>query len=111
MAIVKTICAQTQFVSEFRDIDSTSFSVEALEVLFDELEELSESTGENIEFDPVAIRCDWAEYTEDELWLEFGKKYQDNTEELVDDLRREEYKVIEFYCHDDGKNRFLVQSL
>jgi hypothetical protein len=33
------------------------------------LEELEESTGEEMEFDHVAIRCDWSEYADLETWL------------------------------------------
>ena len=45
-----------------------AFSYEAISALFDWYEELSDSLGENIEFDPVAFRCEWCEYHVQDLW-------------------------------------------
>ena len=50
------------FRDEFRKCDRyDSFSYEGYEVLFDYLEELEESCGEEWELDVIAICCDWAE--------------------------------------------------
>ena len=43
--------------------DWTHHEAEALVLFFDELEA---ELGEQIEFDPVAIRCDWTKATEEE---------------------------------------------
>lgn len=43
------------------------FSYAGARVLVDYLDELSEDCGKNIEFDSVAIRCDYSEYTKEEL--------------------------------------------
>jgi len=75
MAIVSTIRTATQFEREFQQISPATFSVAALETLFEFYEELSESIGEDMEIDPVAIRCDWGEYTDQELWDEFASHY------------------------------------
>lgn len=54
------------------------------------LEELEESTGEEMEFDAVAIRCDFAQYDSLQAWAEeyFGsedKKIEELDIELDDD--------------------------
>jgi len=40
------------------------FSYDAREELFNYYEELEQDIGEEIDFDPVAIRCEWSEYTD-----------------------------------------------
>ena len=61
MAIKAALTAHA-FVEQFRQIRPDDFSVPALRALFDWYEELSDGTGEDIEFDAIAIRCEWAEY-------------------------------------------------
>lgn len=40
-----------------------NFSYDGLKLLFDYFEDLEDSTGERIEFDPIAICCEYNEYT------------------------------------------------
>jgi hypothetical protein len=49
---------QWKFVSEFKKIRPDNFSREALFVLFDFFEEIDP----NMEFDPIAISCDFQEF-------------------------------------------------
>lgn len=44
------------------DTYKNNFSYEGLKALFDYLEELEESTGEQINFDPIALCCEYSEY-------------------------------------------------
>jgi hypothetical protein len=44
------------------------FSYSGARALVEYLEELEQDTGEDIEFDAVAIRCDWAEYESLQDW-------------------------------------------
>jgi hypothetical protein len=44
------------------DSHKDNFSFEGLIALYDYLEELDESMGEQTEFDPIAICCDYSEY-------------------------------------------------
>lgn len=61
--------------------------------LADYLQELSDDIGEDIEFDVVAIRCDYSEYTWESLWdsysMEFnwGEYDSDFHDEYLADLR------------------------
>jgi len=57
---------QTVYFSDFCDAFTGSyenkFSYEGKRALFDYLENLEEDTGEQIQFDMVAICCDYSEY-------------------------------------------------
>ena len=71
MTIVQSINSVYQFREAFRLAGRMDqFSYEGLEVLFDYLEELSESTGEPIELDVIALCCEY---------------YESSIEELIDD--------------------------
>ena len=68
MAIVQSINNVYQFREAFRLAGrGDQFSYEGLEVLFDYLEEYSESTGEPVELDVVALCCDYYESSIQEL--------------------------------------------
>jgi len=60
---IKSTLTEHEFVEQFRQIRPDNFSGPALRALFDWYEELSDSTGEDIEFDPIAICCEWSEYS------------------------------------------------
>jgi hypothetical protein len=47
--------------------NNSGFSYEGKRVLFDYLENLENETGEDIEFDPVGIRCEFSESDLEEL--------------------------------------------
>lgn len=58
MAIVQTLHTATQFVDAFKQSSrGEQFSYEALEAIF----QYFEDRGDNVEFDPVGICCDFAE--------------------------------------------------
>ena len=84
MAIIKTINF-TDFVQAFRALDrQDQFSYEALQALFDYYDD--ESMGDT-DLDVIAICCEWAEYTADELQEQFGHLGDfDTEEELLDEL-------------------------
>ena len=68
MAIVQNINNVYQFREAFRLAGRMDqFSYEGLEVLFDYLEEYSESTGEPVELDVVALCCEYYELSIQEL--------------------------------------------
>lgn len=54
--------SQSEFVSRFHEMGrGNQFSYNALLALFEYYEAYEEDTGEAIEFDVIAICCDWAE--------------------------------------------------
>jgi hypothetical protein len=64
------------------------FSYEAITALFEWYDELSESC--DIEFDPVAITCDWSEYDVNGLFVDYGylldEDERHNTDRLIEAL-------------------------
>ena len=62
MAIIDTL-HEARFVDEFQKIRKENFSYGGLRLLFQHLDDLSEETGENIEFDPIALCCEFSEYS------------------------------------------------
>ena len=70
---------QTEFVDRFVKIDrENNFSYWGRIALFEYLEELEEDMGEQIEFDPIALCCEYTEYESlDELNEVYGKKFED----------------------------------
>ena len=60
---MKQTVTEYQFVDSFRACGrETQFSVAARRALFDHFEELEDSCGTEIELDPIAICCEFAEY-------------------------------------------------
>lgn len=60
MAIVQTIL-QYQFIDMMQTARPDNFTVSGLRVLFDYLEQVSDECGTDLEFDSIAIACDYTE--------------------------------------------------
>jgi hypothetical protein len=83
------------------------FSYEALSALFDYLEALSDDIGENIEFDPIGICCEWCEAAPEEINNYFSiKDIPEDEEEEQEEQDEEELKeMVEDYL---GKNTIYL---
>ena len=93
MAIVQTL-TKSAFVDAFKQSSrKDQFSYKALEAIFDYLEEYSDSTGENVEFDIVGICCDWAEMS----WNEIAASYDVDLSQCTDDDERSG-EIEDFLC-------------
>lgn len=79
MAIKDTL-NEDSFISRFLKIRD-NFSVKALRELYHYYDDMSEGIGEDIEFDPVAICCEWTEYETEQECLDDYSHY-DNIEEI-----------------------------
>lgn len=67
MAIVQTVNL-SQFRDAFYKADrKESFTYEGLEVLFEYLEELSDSIGESVDLDVIALCCEYEESSIEEI--------------------------------------------
>jgi len=79
---MKTTVNSHQFVEAFRACGRESqFSRAALFALFEYLEEYENSTGEELELDPIGICCEWAEYSSArEAASEYGFEAEDDDE-------------------------------
>jgi predicted ArsR family transcriptional regulator len=58
----------TTFANTFQNSSrKNQFSYEALELIYDYIDEYERDTGEEIEFDMIAICCEWSESTPEEI--------------------------------------------
>ena len=75
--------SNTDFIDQFKIMNrSEQFSREGLEALYGYFEELSED--QNIQFDVIAICCDFTEYENlEEFNRDYGKNFSD-VEEIFD---------------------------
>jgi hypothetical protein len=86
---------QTINFSQFADgLRNEGFSYRGLEILFEYLTEIEESDGIEMEFDPVAIRCDYTECSALQLAEDYGFESDEELEsdawacELINWLNR-----------------------
>lgn len=89
-----------QFVDSFQGAYKDNFSREGKLTLFDYLEELEESTGTEMELDPIAFCVD---YTEFNNLKEIQADY-DNIKSMED--LRDHTQVIEI----EGTDRIIIQD-
>lgn len=82
MAIIDRL-NRWQFMDEFNKRRPHNFSHAGLHTLFDYLEQLSENMGSDIEFDPISLCCDFAEY---DTFKQFQADY--DYIESMEDLQR-----------------------
>ena len=99
--MIETV-TRTRFINWFRQSDTykDNFSFFAQASLYDYFEELEEETGEKIEFDPIAICCEYSEYENIE---EYNKDYE--PVESIDKIR-ELTTVIEI----PNKESFIIAN-
>ena len=83
---MKQSITRADFVGWFWSSDTykRNFSYEGLNSLFDYLEQFEEDMGEEIDFDPIAICCEYSEY---ENLKEIKKSYSSVEINNIDDLR------------------------
>ena len=53
---------ESRFIQAFATLRPNQFSRKALVALFDYLDQLEQDLGEETEFDPIALCCEWTEY-------------------------------------------------
>ena len=101
---MKQSVTRFDFVDWFRGSDTykNNFSYEGLHSLFDYLEEFEEDMGKEIEFDPVAICCEFSEY---ENLNEIKENYSSVEINNIDDLR-DNTNVIEI----ENTDRLIIQD-
>ena len=70
-------------VTELLKDEYANWSYEAALALVEWLEELEDSSGEPIEFDPVALRCEFSEYTATDLVEAYGMTLEEIRENTI----------------------------
>lgn len=92
MAVINTVNLH-DFRQAFQNVNRTdNFSHEGLEVLFDYLENHSESIGEPIDLDVVALCCDYSEGTPEQIADWHGIDLPEREEWMDDDDYSDEVK-------------------
>ena len=99
---MKATVTSHQFVEAFRACGrETQFSRAALFALFAHLEDYEESTGAELELDPIGICCEWAEYSSareaaDDYGFEPDGDDDDAREKSALEWLQNQTQVIEF---------------
>jgi hypothetical protein len=87
MSIKETV-NEYRFSEVLRADEYAAWSYGATKALYDYYDQLSEDIGEDIELDPVAIRCEWNEYPNvAEVYDNYSEK--ENSDELTEEQMRE----------------------
>ena len=97
---MKQTITESYFVDEIVKDEYNSISVQGARALFDYLEEYERDSGQDIEFDLVAIRCDFSEYENLDAVLDD----YDNIKTLED--LQDNTTVIEI----EGSDRLIIQA-
>jgi hypothetical protein len=97
---MKYTLSKNDFIEWMQGAPYNPFSYNALELLWDYLTELENDSGQEIEYDPVGIRCDFIEQTPEEIIKDYGIMLEDDiTEEekyaIILDFLREETTVLD----------------
>jgi hypothetical protein len=96
---MKQTITEPQFVEAFRACGrETQFSAPARRALFAHFEQFEEDTDTEIELDPIAVCCEWAEYPcALKAANDYGFKGNENdTEEAALDWLHEQTQVVQF---------------
>lgn len=96
---MKQTLTKDQFRFQMDQIRPNCFSYEGLGVLFDYFEQYEDDTGEQIEFDPIAICCEYSEMTMQEIF----DAYPD-LNDLIDyeNPKQSTYSIVVDYLNDNG---------
>ena len=102
---MKRTITEHEFIDGFKGSCTDSFTYEGKKALFEYFEQMEEDTGFDMEFDPIAIHCEYTEYNGFDDWQQdYG---DDNDINNVDDLQ-EFTEVIQFSGEFD--NMIIVQD-
>lgn len=110
---MKQTLNKSQIVSLLRSDEYAKWSLIACEALADYYEDLENDTGSEIEFDRVAIRCEWQEF---DSAKDFADQYMIKTE--IEGLDEDELiEAVEEYMNDHtvmiklpNDNGYLIQQ-
>lgn len=96
-----------QFIDAFKQSDrKDQFSYDGLVSLFEYLEEYEDSVGEQIEFDMIALCCEYTEYDNlEEFQNDYGKDY-----ESFDDIENSTTVIYYDNSHQHPDLPFIIQQ-
>lgn len=95
---MKTTVSFGDFVQAFKDMGrENQFSIDALNIIFEHIEQIENDTGEECELDVIGICCEYAEAT----WQEIANDYLLHDKSLDDEEEENKVKVLD-YLADEG---------
>lgn len=98
---MKTTVNFYQFQNWFEKNRPNNFSYDGLIALWEMLGEYEDSTGEEIEFDPIALCCEYSEYDDiHEFWRDYDKEDYPNEQSIMD--------ATMYWAF--GYDRFIIQQ-
>ena len=110
---MKRTITEHEFIEGFYDMENkssyaNSFSYEGMKALYEYFTQLEEDTSFEIEYDPIAIHCEYTEYDD---FTEFLEDYEDYAKEHnikeIDDIA-EHTQLIRY---DGGlDHKFIIQQ-
>jgi hypothetical protein len=81
---MKMTMSEYDFVNEFVKVRPSQFSRDALFMLFDWLEEQERACETEFEFDPIAVCCEYAELTPEEISRDYQLDEHEDVLEFLD---------------------------
>ena len=109
--MMKEYVTEGEFIHRFVKIDrENNFTYWGRVALFEYFEQLEEDLGEEIDFDPIAICCDFTQYESlDELNEVYGKDFKD-LEEVGDYTQVIEVTALDTKTMEYVDGGFIVQD-
>ena len=82
---MKTTISKYEFCRWFEEHRPNNFSYEGRTALYEMLVNYEEDTDEEIEFDPIALCCEYSEYEDmEEFWKDYDKEDYPNEKSIMD---------------------------
>ena len=81
---MKTNVSIYDFRDTIMELRPNNFSYEGLTILFDWFEQYEEDSGQEVEFDPIGICCEFNESTKSELILDYEIPSDFDCEDIQD---------------------------
>jgi hypothetical protein len=100
---MKTTVYFSEFCDYFRDIRPDNFSYQGLRILFDYFEQYESDTGENVDFDVIAICCDFSEDSFENIADQYGIE--------LDPEMDEDYQKQQVIEHLEGEGAYVGDSI
>lgn len=112
---MKTTVYRDEFHNYFMRSDTykNQFSRDALNILYDYFDEYEESTGESIEFDLIAICCEYAESDIQELIIDYGYMMDseaEKTPEYIREFLSDHCQICGEYENESGHTVFVYSQ-
>ena len=98
---MKTTVDFYDFRDWFKQNRTDYFTDDGLVALWEMIEEFEHGTGEEIEFDGIALCCEYSEYEDmEEFWLDYDKEDYPNEQSIMD--------ATMYWAFGDGS--FIIQQ-